>query len=127
VASLLGGGVNDVWAWAVLDRVVPEVVHAKADGGIAGAAMGLSATGRVSVRPLQHVQKEARLRRPRCGVHCPHALAASCIQGSFTTPNRVMPLIYCCATSDRRCEANKRKHLPELLVWFRLTYVFPFF
>jgi len=70
----------------VLDRVLPDVVHASAPsvdsnsggcgvrggGGVAAAAaaaagggVGLASTGRVSVRPLQFVQKEVRFRRPQ--------------------------------------------------------------
>jgi len=58
----------------IVDRVIPEVIHAKADAGSKGAggsssgvaaAVGLAATGRVSVKPLQHVQKEATFRRPK--------------------------------------------------------------
>ena len=42
-----------------VDRVVPEVVHARAEGnGSQAVNVGLATTGRVSVRPLQHVQKQ---------------------------------------------------------------------
>jgi len=77
----LRGGAEEVavlpsaYSPKVVDCVVPEVIHAKADtsskgaggGSSAGVAalVGLAATGRVSVKPLQHVQKEVTFRRPK--------------------------------------------------------------
>jgi hypothetical protein len=71
---LPAGAVVPTYSPSLIDRIVPEVVHAKAEAGSSGAGgsgsgvavmVGLAATGRVSVKPLQHVQKEATFRRPK--------------------------------------------------------------
>jgi hypothetical protein len=67
---------KDTFSTVFLDRVLPDVIHATASNGNSGALMlltgsggvntnntGLASTGRVSVRPLQHVQKEVLVNR----------------------------------------------------------------
>jgi hypothetical protein len=52
-----------VWKGSMkVERIIPEVIHGKVQGG--GGGIGLSCTGRVSIKPLQHMTKSINFRRP---------------------------------------------------------------
>jgi hypothetical protein len=52
-----------VWNGSMkVERIIPEVIHGKVQGG--GGGIGLSCTGRVSIKPLQHMTKSINFRRP---------------------------------------------------------------